>query len=249
MELFFLIVILAVLFKIGYLLIPSASAKGRAGERRVNSQARRYLDPGAYQLLVDITIPTKSGGTTQIDHIILSVYGIFVVETKNYSGWIFGSPNQRQWTQVIYEEKNRFQNPIRQNYGHICALSEFLGIPKSKFHNVVCFAGNAEFKTEIPHCVQFDNTYVDYIESFNQVLLPKQKLNLLRKRIETGRLPENSETQKMHIKNVHSREFMHLTCPRCGAALVLRTARKGANAGNQFWGCSSYPKCRYTSSA
>ena len=36
-----------------------------------------------------------------------------------------------------------------------------------------------------------------------------------------------------------------LICPRCGNKLVLRTAKKGQNIGNQFYGCSGYPKCKY----
>jgi len=35
-------------------------------------------------------------------------------------------------------------------------------------------------------------------------------------------------------------------CPRCGSPMVRRTARQGAKAGRDFWGCSTYPKCRGT---
>lgn len=231
------------------LLMPSPSAIGRAGENRVNRQALRKLNPEIYTLVSNITIPTKSGRTAQIDHIILSEFGIFVVETKNYSGWIFGSYNNRQWTQVLYEDKFRFQNPIKQNYGHISALAALLGLPETKFHNVVCFAGGAEFKTDMPVCVQFDTTYVDYILSFTEKLLPQRKLAQLAETMERCRLPDDSETEKMHIQNVRTQAHERdrgLICPRCNSPLVLRTARKGPNAGGQFWGCSGFPKCRYT---
>lgn len=254
MEFFLLIVLVALiggaLKGLTSLLMPSASAIGRAGEHRVNRQALRKLNPEVYTLLSNVTIPTKSGRTAQIDHVILSEFGIFVVETKNYSGWIFGSYNNRQWTQVLYEDKFRFQNPIKQNYGHIRALAELLGLPESKFHNVVCFAGGAEFKTDMPACVQFDTTYVDYILSFSERLLPRHKLGQLAQTIERGRLPEDDpETDKMHIHNVRTQVYEQesgLLCPRCNSPLVLRTARKGPCAGSQFWGCSGFPNCRYT---
>ena len=71
--------------------------KGKIGEGTVNLTAKLRLDPNEYTLLKDVTIPTKLG-TTQIDHIILSRFGIFVIEAKNYSGWIFGSAEQKTWT-------------------------------------------------------------------------------------------------------------------------------------------------------
>lgn len=231
----------------------SASSIGRAGERKVNNRAVRKLDSEKYELFSNVTIPTKSGGTTQIDHVILSEYGIFVIETKNYSGWIFGSPNNREWTQVLYREKHRLRNPIKQNDWHIRALADLLGLPRSKFHNVVCFAGDAEFKTDMPDCVQFDTTYVKYVLSFQNVLLPKQKLSQLSHILESGRFPESRETDRMHVLNVqtkvHQKRGSSLSCPSCGSSLVIRTARKGPNAGNQFRGCSSFPSCRYTAKA
>lgn len=60
-------------------------------------------------------------------------YGIFVIETKNYKGWIYGSERDRQWTQVIYKRKERFQNPLRQNCRHTKVLSELTGIPHNLF--------------------------------------------------------------------------------------------------------------------
>lgn len=232
---------------------PSASAIGRAGERRVNSRASWKLDSEVYELLANVTIPTKSGGTTQIDHIILSEFGIFVIETKNYKGWIFGSPNNREWTQVLYREKHRLQNPIKQNAWHIRALADLLGLPTSKFHNVVCFAGVAEFKTVMPDCVQFDTTYVDYIKSFRNVLLSKRKLGQLSRILKSGRFPESRETDQMHVLNVrtkaHQKREPGKNCPSCGSSLVLRTARKGPSKGNQFRGCSGFPSCRYTANA
>ncbi|WP_350617509.1 nuclease-related domain-containing protein, partial [Pseudomonas sp. HY7a-MNA-CIBAN-0227] len=75
----------------------------------------------------NVTLPLPNGGSTQIDHVIVSIYGIFVIETKNYKGWIFGNEKQRQWTQAFPNgRKYKFQNPLRQNYLHIKTLADLL---------------------------------------------------------------------------------------------------------------------------
>jgi restriction system protein len=94
--------------------------KGMVGEWQVNLLIKFFLDKNQYHLIKNVTLPTfiddKEHGTTQIDHIIVSKYGIFVVETKNMKGWIFGSENQKQWTQQIFKYKLKYQNPLHQNY-------------------------------------------------------------------------------------------------------------------------------------
>jgi hypothetical protein len=88
--------------------------KGVMGEFVINVSIRLLLDKEQYHLIKNVTLPTEDG-TTQIDHIIVSKYGVFVVETKNMKGWIFGGVHQRQWTQKIYKHSQKFQNPLHQN--------------------------------------------------------------------------------------------------------------------------------------
>ncbi len=225
--------------------------KGKIGEGTVNLAAKLRLDPNEYTLLKDVTIPSRRG-TTQIDHIILSRYGIFVIETKNYSGWIFGTADQRIWTQVCYRKKNKFQNPLRQNYGHICALAEILNMPKSMFKGVVCFMGDAKFKTGIPDGVYLEGRYINHIKSFKEAIMSQEQLNDIRKVLETGMMKRGMKTNREHVRNLKQRHkpvqvvtgATSMICPACGAEMVKRTARRGSNAGNQFWGCSSFPRCR-----
>ena len=84
-------------------ILKSPWFKGVAGEFIVNLPAKLLLDKNEYRLIKNVTLPTDDG-TTQIDHIIISRYGVFVVETKNMKGWIFGSQNQKTWTQKIYKK-------------------------------------------------------------------------------------------------------------------------------------------------
>jgi Nuclease-related domain len=99
---------------------------GRRGEEFV-SGVLSNLDPLKYTVLNDLMLPSEGSiGTTQIDHVVVSNYGIFVVETKSYTGWIFGNAYQPYWTQVIYRHRERFFNPLRQNYTHIKAVEALI---------------------------------------------------------------------------------------------------------------------------
>ena len=84
--------------------INSAKIKGWYGEKNVSNKLS-YLDPQKYVTLNDILIKNDKGSSSQIDHLVISIYGIFVIETKNYKGWIFGNEKSEKWLQVIYKEK------------------------------------------------------------------------------------------------------------------------------------------------
>ena len=115
-------ILILVLFKIFYPII-----KGKVGEAAVGKNLKN-LPPEEYTHLRDIMIPSR-GKTTQIDHLVVSPYGIFVVETKNYEGFIYGNERDKYWTQVLNKHtKHRFFNPMRQNYGHVKALESLLNI-------------------------------------------------------------------------------------------------------------------------
>lgn len=196
-----------ILFMIAAVLIRffAPLIKGKAGEGLVNLAAKLRLDPKVYHLLKDVTIPSKAG-TTQIDHVIVSKFGLFVIETKNYKGWIFADAKDAQWTQVIFGQKHRFQNPLRQNYAHICALSDLLGTPKDKIHGVVCFMGNAKFKTGVPEGVYLEGRYVNHIESFRTVLFSEDEVADLIQRIESGRFERGFKTNREHVQRLRSQK-------------------------------------------
>ena len=110
----------------------------------MNTAAQLFLPKDEYYLIKDVTLLTDDG-TTQIDHIIVSRYGVFVIETKNMKGWIFGSANQKTWTQKIYKHTHKFQNPLHQNYKHVKTLEALLDIPSSAIHSLVVFVGDSRF--------------------------------------------------------------------------------------------------------
>ena len=168
-------IVLALSLAILKAFLNSPTIKGKMGESAVRSRLGKDLDQKIYIPFHDLIIPAGSG-TTQIDHIYVSVFGRFVVETKNYTGWIFGSEKQARWTQVVYKEKHYFQNPLRQNYAHIKALAALLNLPDSKFHSLAVFLGDCEFKTEMPPNVCRLQSAAEYIESFQTALLDKGQI-------------------------------------------------------------------------
>ena len=79
---------------------------GWFGEKKTTFHMWLSLDSNVYRRFHDVIIPSKNG-TTQIDHLLVSPYGLFIVETKNRKGWIFGSENQPKWTQTLYGKSIR----------------------------------------------------------------------------------------------------------------------------------------------
>ena len=91
--------------------------KGLFGETKVKAGAGLTLPSVLYQKYHNVTLPTVNG-TTQIDHVFVSEFGVFVVETKNIGGQIFGGEHDREWTKVFPGgQKHKFQNPLHQTTG------------------------------------------------------------------------------------------------------------------------------------
>ncbi|EDM68137.1 DNA topoisomerase I [Moritella sp. PE36] len=142
---------------------------------------------------------SAGNGTTQIDHIVVSTKGIFVIETKHYSGWIFGNIQSKVWNQTIYKKKSYFQNPMHQNYKHVKVIQTLFDfMPADNVINVVVFSGDAEFKTKRPVNVLLLNEIVEYIKRYDEDLISRNRMEFCVGRIQCQRLPETKETDKNH---------------------------------------------------
>lgn len=221
-----------------------SSLKGFDGELTGWLSKKLFLDGEIYKDLNNVTLNT-SNGTTQIDQIIVSKFGIFVIEVKNLKGWIFGDEKAAKWTQVLYGKKYQFQNPLRQNFRHTKALSEFLGIDHSKIHSVVMFWGECEFKTSMPKNVMMRG-WTKYIKSKTEILFTDDEVDKICEAIKNGRLSVTWKTKNAHLQSLNERHRSDTVCPKCGRDLVLRTVGKGPKIGIQFYGCSGFPGCRFT---
>lgn len=196
-----IVLIIAIIIAILKIVINrmSANIKGKTGEGATHLGLLFKLNSAEYSVLSDLIIPF-SGGSAQIDNLVVSPYGIFVIEVKNYKGWIFGNEKDANWVQNIYGKKNYFMNPLRQNFKHIKALSEYLNLDESYFHNVVFFIGDCIFKTKMPENV-LNRGLSKYIKSKDKKILNENKMNeILNKLKETKRKIKISK--KEHLENI-----------------------------------------------
>lgn len=223
------------------------SVIGKRGERRV-SRALSTLDPSRYKILNDILIRTPKR-TSQIDHIVLSRKGIFVVETKCFSGWIHGNEAGRNWTQTIYSTRRRFLNPIHQNQSHVRALRELLNFSSQvPIYPIVVFAGSGELKNvNVTSPVVYANELTELIELTGTEVLSNDQVKDILGIIQRNTV-QGKRARKLHISGVNKSITTVLekveqgVCPRCGGGLIPRKGRYG-----KFLGCSNYPRCRFTS--
>jgi restriction system protein len=219
--------------------------KGLLGESLVKVAAKLRLPSDIYRRMHNVTLPLADG-TTQIDHVFVSRFGVFVIETKNMKGWIFGTERDAQWTQNIFGNTFKFQNPLRQNYRHLKALESILPVPVDTIHSIVVFPSQSVFKSAVPANVTCGIGYIKYIKAFKEPVLTDTQVSEVMERIQSARLAPSFATTRKHIKNLEDRhdQGVERTCPRCGNRMILRTAKQGSRAGKPFWGCAGYPRCK-----
>ena len=167
-----LLLLALVLIVTAVLALPQV--RGWIGEKTTAVGMRLRLDAETYRQIDNVIVPSRNG-TTQIDHVLVSVFGIFVIETKNMKGWIFGSAENDTWTQVLVGKKYPFQNPLKQNYRHTRCLAEYLHLDHRVFHSVVWFIGDCTFKTAMPENV-LASGLSGYIENFSARCLTEDQV-------------------------------------------------------------------------
>lgn len=205
----YFISVLIALF-IGFLIgrwrhVAAKTAAETVGERAVRARLSSAFQSPSYHLLNSVTLPCRDG-TTQIDHVLISAFGIFVIESKHYDGWIFANSKNAMWTQVLYKVKYQFQNPLRQNYKHYVELRKLLDFtPKEHIHPVVVFTGDAEFRTEVPNGVYNLDQLVQFIQSKNIGVISQNRVQFCVGRLECTRLELTSLTDIEHRANLENR--------------------------------------------
>lgn len=214
---------------------------GQFGEYSIDFALTNNNLDGDFVVLRNVYVPT-GGKTTEIDLLMIHEKGIFVFESKNYSGWIFGSADQLQWTQSLQGgQKNHFYNPIRQNQTHIKALGQYLDMPIEAFTSYIVFSERCELK-KVPD----DTASVLIMRRPNMLRHLRKALKVTPVKYShdevqalaaklTSLTNVSAEEKQQHIEDIKTK------CPFCGSELVLRKGKYG-----DFWGCSSYPKCRFT---
>ncbi len=236
---FFLAVVIVVVFF--YALASSPFGRGKIGEWIVSLTLGKTIENQQY-VINNIIIKDENDKTSQIDHILINPKGIFVIETKNYSGRIYGNEKQIEWTQVLAygKVKNKLYNPIKQNNTHIYRL-------KNQMPNYVVFYSAVVFVKGNTHFIQSNK--VLKLRQLKNFIRLERDVNLSEKQMKEcyeilcNIKNETTVTTKEHINNINTlkKNIENDICPKCGAKLVERQGKYGA-----FKGCSQYPKCTYT---
>ena len=183
-----------------------ANINGWLGEMLLHWWLKSKLDKNQYVVMHDIMLPTEEGTTTQIDHIIVSQWGIFVIETKTFAGHIYGKGSEPQWTAKYHPRQKGFmiQNPLRQNYKHIATLSECLGIGQEYFKTIVAFAGTAKFGKELPPEVMHFSDVVEYIHGKStEAIIPKEQITEVSDTIIAWQGTLSHALKSAHVENLH----------------------------------------------
>ncbi|OGC80822.1 hypothetical protein A2943_02420 [Candidatus Adlerbacteria bacterium RIFCSPLOWO2_01_FULL_51_16] len=178
---------------------------GRSGEKFV-SKKLSDLDPIKYTILDNLMLPSDGNiSTTQVDHVVVSNFGIFVIETKSYSGWIFGNAYQRNWTQVIYRYKKKFYNPLYQNYAHTKALETLIRpfYPKLPIIGFVAFPSAEKLQVSGTNAVGQARDIVRKIQSYTtEIISDADKTNVVE--ILTAYNLKDKQTRTSHLKSARN---------------------------------------------
>ena len=175
---------LFVVFAIALRILQDKRFKGWFGEKKTTITLWSEFNPNIYKKIDDLKVPVGDGTTTQIDHVLVSPFGIFVIETKNMKGEIYGREFERLWTQKIGRRSYTFQNPVGQNYRHIKALSRYLGLDEKVFRSVVFFVGDCIFgKRMPPYVVNRRDRFIEYIKGFQKRVLFPSQVKVIEKRL------------------------------------------------------------------
>jgi hypothetical protein len=224
--------------------ILTPKIKGWVGETVVSTVLSK-LPRTEYRIINNVMLKTNRG-TTQIDHIVVSLYGIFVIETKNYKGWIIGNDNSEQWTKNMYGKKYPFRNPIKQNWGHVKALEDLLELSADYFIPIVVFANEATLKVKTDDIVINTSKLRKTVKSYHNKIIDCNELNAIVRKIDDSNV-DSKENRKRHVADIHNniseqkKSVKAGICPRCNGTLLKRHGKYG-----DFIGCSNYPKCKFT---
>lgn len=218
-------------------------SRGDFGEMRVSQILSRL--PEAYHIFNDVYL-VSNGHSSQIDHVVISRYGIFVIETKNYSGAVYGSENVEHWTQYLQGVGYEFRNPIWQNRSHELAIRNILHVPQSSIIPIVVFLGGTDLHCKTTSAVLYTDQLLNYILSHRTIAFTSDGVERLAKRLSEVIIVDPNR-RRDHIVNVRQNKaerdvkIANHICPRCGGKLVERQGRYG-----RFLGCSNYPHCKFT---
>lgn len=185
-------------------------AKGVLGEFAGKLAVKQWLPESGYELFSDVMLQDKRG-TTQIDHVVVSRFGIFVIEAKGISGKLYASSETKYRTWKVYRNGRgyTFQNPYLQNYRHRCVLSEVLDVPLEVLHDVIFFPHEelvvATPEKLLPSFVTERRGLAAYVLSFKEQVFTAEEVSRLTAILSLKRMENSRENKKKHTADLKAR--------------------------------------------
>lgn len=230
---------LGIFLAVAIIFFRTPTGKGVWGEFQVkialgkNKVNRKYV--------INNLMIINEGKSSQIDHVLITLKGIFVIETKNYAGTIYGQEDQKEWTQVLSygRVKNKFYSPILQNKTHIYALSKVIG-RNDCFTSIIVFP-KAKLKTKTTTNVGYISSIKRRVKKQTKQIFTVEEMNVIYDQLIAykNNPPVSLKEHVAGIKQMKSNIDNNI-CPRCGKPLIERKGQYGS-----FFGCSGFPTCKF----
>lgn len=160
-------------------------------------------------------------------------------------GWLFGDTKSKNWTQQIYKHRSVFQNPLHQNYKHVMTIKNIINVNDDIMHSAIVFVGSAVFKTTKPENIYNISQLKKLLKQESMERLSAEQICNYSQEIITTKLDNTFANNRNHVKHLKEKYESINTCPKCNSPLIERVVKSGDNKGNTFFGCSSFPKCKY----
>lgn len=197
-----------------------------------------------YIVLHDLILATPNGKMTHIDHLVLSIYGVFVIETNNHKGRIGGEEKKKYWTQSHFGREKKFYSPIFQTYTHIHTLEQLIGC--KPYVSIITF--HPRVTIDQIHVTQdwlhitHDKQILKIIKQYKERLISQDELirmeNVILKNLV---IDKNAINKKNLVEHSEKSIFAKArSCPKCGGKLVAGKGRYNAVSS-----CSNFPACRF----
>jgi len=220
----------------------SPQEKGKVGEELVSSILRKCAKSDD-RIINDILLFNETNGkSSQIDHIFICNNGVYVIETKNLSGTIYGEENWQEWKQVFANgEQKNFYSPVKQNKSHAYLINHILNGEFPVRGITVFVQGNIEkIKSNSVYTPNTLSIAFQY-PTPEKILSAKEKDQIYQKLCNYCKC--HPVTKKDHLANIEKTQAQveQNICPRCNIKLVLRNGKHGS-----FYACPNYPKCNFT---
>lgn len=164
-----IIIVMTCLFRLSWF-------KTGINEYKFRLLMRWRLPSKDYCILNNITLDNEAS-SVHIGHIIVSKFGLFIIETQNRQGWILGKQEQKYWTQRVYKHTCQFQNPLPQTRMRAIVLKTQFGISTKRIFPIIVFIGDSHFKTPMPDNVTTAKDCMSHIRSKVDILFTEQEVN------------------------------------------------------------------------